>query len=52
MKMLVLLGFFEGTKIAGFPAPAATALLPVLTTRFENSLNNCFIKEIIKNEGL
>lgn len=52
MKMLVLLGFFEGTKIAGFPAHAATALLPVLMTSFENSLNNCFIKEIIKNEGL
>ena len=52
MKMLVLLGFFEGTKIAGFTAHAATALLPVLTARFENSLNNCFIKEIIKNEGL
>ena len=52
MKMLVLLGFFEGTKIAGFPAHAATALLQVLMTSFENSLNNCFIKEIIKNEGL
>ncbi len=52
MKTLVLLGFFEGTKIAGFPAHAATALLPVLMTSFENSLNNCFIKEIIKNEGL
>lgn len=52
MKTLVLLGFFEGTKIAGFPAHAATALLPALTTSFENPLNNCFIKEIIKNDGL
>lgn len=52
MKMLVLLGFFEGTKIAGFPAPAATALLPVPMVSFENSLNNCFITEISKNEGL
>ena len=49
MKMLVFLGFFEGTKIAGFPAPAATAFLPPQTANFEINLNYCFIKEIIKN---
>ena len=52
MKMLVLLEFFEGTKIAGFPAPAATAFLPPELATFGNLLNNCFIKEKLENDPI